>query len=85
MPVTGPVPVMFTGELTAHVTGLVALAGAVVTVQPRFTGPANPFAGVAVTVAVLPVVAPAAIVSAGTFSVNEAGSTVSEPVPVDPL
>ena len=41
-----------------QVTGLVALAGEVVTAQVSVTEPVNPFDGVTLTVEVLPVVAP---------------------------
>ena len=47
---------------TPHVTGLTALAGAVVTAQESPTVPTYPLAGVTVRVDVFPVVAPAATV-----------------------
>ena len=48
---------MLTEEATPQVAGLVAPVGMVVTVQVRLTVPVNPFAGITVIVAVLPVVA----------------------------
>jgi hypothetical protein len=51
------VPVISTGVTALHVAGLVAATG--VTAQLRVTLPVNPPAGVIVTVAVSPVVAPA--------------------------
>lgn len=46
-------------ELRLQVAGLVGLLGLVVTAQVRPTLPVKPFAGVTVTIEVLPVVAPA--------------------------
>jgi Zn-dependent protease len=54
VPVTGPA-VISAAAGGVQVTGLVAPAGLVVTAQVRVMVPVNPFEGVAVIVAVLPV------------------------------
>jgi len=62
--VCAPVPVTSTDVPTAHVAGLVGLAGVVVTAQLKSTTPVKLFEGVTVIVAVSPVVAPATKLSA---------------------
>lgn len=57
--VAAVVPTMVRGEGMAQVGGAPAPAGSAATAQVRATGPKNPPEGVTVTVAVLPVVAPA--------------------------
>ena len=69
---------------TLHVMGFVALAGADVTTQLRFTSPAKPLLGVAVMGAVLPVVLPAEIAIELVFSVKPACETVIVPEPEVP-
>ena len=61
--VAAAVPVTLTGEGMLQVTGLIAPDGTVVTAQLRLTLPVNPFDGVTLIVEVLPVVAPAVIVT----------------------
>ena len=78
------VPVISICVGTPQVMGLVALAGEVVTEQVRFTRPANPPVELAVMVAVLPVVAPAAMVIAPVFRVKLDSVMVTVPVPVEP-
>ena len=73
--VNAVVPVMLTEGVTLQVAGLVAPAGAVVTAQVRLTAPVKPFAGVTVIVDVLPVVAPAAIVTLPLFERAKVGGT----------
>ena len=71
--VTAVVPVTDSEVGTVQVTGLTALAGAVVTAQLRATVPVNPFEGVMLTVDVLPVVAPAVTAIAPLFDSANVG------------
>jgi len=82
---TGLRPVRSTEAGTAHVTGLVAAAGAVVTAHARFTAPVKSLSGVARTTAVLPETAPALTLIAEAVSENVAGTMVTLPVPVPPV
>ncbi len=77
------VPVISSCEGTLQVIGLVAFAGEVVTEHYRFTSPAKLPVDVAVMVAVLPVVAPAVMLSEVAFNVKPDPFMVTVVVPVD--
>jgi hypothetical protein len=72
-----PAPVMTTDDGMLQVTGLVALAGAVVTAQLRVTVPVNPLDGVAVIVDISPVVTPWATVMAPLLEMEKVGVAVT--------
>jgi len=79
--VTAPVPVSVTDGGTLQVGVPVGLVIVVVTAQARATIPLNPFDGVAVSVAVLPVVIPGRTVTVPLLLSAKPGSTLMDVVP----
>jgi len=82
-------PAMVTDGVTAQVAGLTGFASEVVAAQVRLMAPVKPFDGVAVMMAVLPVVALASIVMGPLLESENVGAgaavTVTEFDPVPEL